>query len=116
MKITRLYCDSDGETHFEQRRIVLTDRGSIGMLSEQERATGVVFRTTPADYDYDWHCAPARQYVVMLEGSVELEVSDGEKRVLGQGEILLVEDTWGKGHRSRCPDGQVRRSLFITLD
>jgi quercetin dioxygenase-like cupin family protein len=116
MKITRLYCDSAGETHFEQREIHLADAGEIGMLSEKQPATGVVFRVTAPEYDYDWHCAPARQYVVMLEGAVELEASVGEKRVLEPGDILLVEDTWGKGHRSRNVEPKPRRSLFITLE
>lgn len=116
MKITRLYCDKSGETHFEDIEVELRDAGEIGRLSKREAATGVIFRTTGADYDYDWHCAPARQYVVMLEGRVEVEASDGEKRVLGPGEILLVEDTWGKGHRSRSLNGIPRRTLFITLD
>ena len=116
MKITRLYCDSSGETHFEDREVELRDAGEIGHLSEPRSAGAVIFRTTDADYDFDWHHAPARQYVVMLEGRVEVEASDGEKRVLGQGEILLVEDTWGKGHRSRSLDNMHRKSLFITLD
>ena len=116
MLITRLYCDDRGETHFEDREVELTDAGEIGRLSEKQPATGVIFRSTGADYDYDWHHAPARQYVVMLEGRVEIEAGDGEKRVLGPGEILLVEDTWGKGHRSRSLDGKPRRTLFVTLE
>ena len=116
MKITRLYCDKQGNTHFEDREIELKDEGEIGRLSDTEAATGVIFRSTGADYDYDWHHAPARQYVVMLEGRVEVEVSDGEKRIFAPGEILLVDDTWGKGHRSRSTDGAARRSLFILLD
>jgi hypothetical protein len=116
MKITRLYCDKDGETHFEDREVNLKDAGEIGRLSAPQLVGSVIFRTNDADYDYDWHNAPAVQYVVMLEGRVELEASDGEKRVLGAGEILLVEDTWGKGHRSRSLDNAQRKSLFITLE
>jgi hypothetical protein len=29
-------------------------------------------------------------------------VSDGEKRIVRAGDVLLVEDTTGKGHRNRC--------------
>lgn len=116
VKVTRLYCDNNGETHFEDVEMELKDAGRIGMLSDPVPSTGVIFRHTGGDYDYDWHNAPARQYVVMLDGRVELEASDGEKRVLGTGEILLVEDTWGRGHRSRSLDNEPRRSLFITLD
>jgi hypothetical protein len=49
-------------------------------------------------------------------GQVEIEVGDGSKRRLGPGDVLLAEDTSGRGHRSRAVDGQARTSLFITLD
>ena len=81
-----------------------------------EAATGVVFRETEGDYDYDFHNAPRRQYVINLDAAVEIEIGDGSKRVLGPGEILLAEDTTGRGHRSRAVDGKARRSIFITLD
>jgi hypothetical protein len=43
-------------------------------------------------------------------------VSDGEKRVLGPGEVFLVEDTHGKGHISRAVNNQLRHCIFVTLD
>jgi hypothetical protein len=49
-------------------------------------------------------------------GQVEFEVGDGSKRVLGAGDILLAEDTTGRGHLSRAMDGTTRVSLFIALD
>lgn len=114
-RITRLWSDSSGESHFEDIDVPLDDRGAIGWLSARQRAGEVSLRVTDADYDYDWHNAPARQYVVMLSGSVEIEASDGEVRRFGPGDVLLAEDTAGRGHRSRAVDG-VRRSMFITLD
>jgi hypothetical protein len=117
MKLTRVYSGDDGESHFEDLEIPLTQRGGpIGAISQLESATGVLFRETEGDYDYDFHNAPRRQYVINLDASVEIEVGDGTKRVLGPGEILLAEDTTGRGHISRAVDGKKRRSLFITLD
>ncbi|MCH8843736.1 MAG: hypothetical protein IID61_12300 [SAR324 cluster bacterium] len=116
MKIVRIYSDSDGESHFEDRDVPLRDRGLVGALSDKEPATGIVFRTTGPDYDYDWHNAPERQYVIMLQGEVEIETSDGTVRRLGAGDILLAEDTTGKGHRSRSVGTGPRQSVFVTLD
>ncbi len=48
-----------------------------------------------------WHTAPQRQYVMFLAGETEIEVSDGEKRIFKTGDVFLVEDTTGKGHRNR---------------
>ncbi len=116
MQITRLYTGPDGQSHFEDIELSLTDKGDIGRLSEKVNATGVIFRETTGDYNYRWHNAPCRQYVVMLDGEVEIEVGDGTKRLLGTGEILLAEDTTGQGHISRAVNGKPRKSLFITLD
>ncbi len=60
--------------------------------------------------------APERQYVIMLRGEVEIEASDGTVRRLGAGDILLAEDTTGKGHCSRSVGRETRQSVFVTLD
>lgn len=116
MKVTRVFAGPDGESHFGEVEIPLKDSGDIGRLSEIVPATGVLFRETGGDYDFDWHHAPRRQYVVLLDGEIEIETSDGEKRRFRGGEVVLVEDTTGRGHRSRSVDGKVRRSLFVALE
>lgn len=116
MRIVRLYTGADNRSHFEDLQVPLKDDGKIGFLSERVEATGIVFRETGGDYDYDFHTAPRRQYVVNLEGEVEIEVGDGTRRILRSGGILLAEDTAGQGHISRAVAGKARKSLFITLD
>ena len=115
MRITRVFTTPDGESHFEDVDVALHDNGEIGRLSEKMPADGVIFRETDPTYDYDWHHAPQRQYVVLLDGEIALEVSSGEARRFRGGDILLLEDTFGRGHRTRTVDGKVRRSIFITL-
>lgn len=116
MQITRITTDEHLVSRFETVDIPLTDAGTIGRLSEPTRCTGVIFRETSADYDFDWHPAPRRQYIVLLDGNIEITVGDGETRRFTGGDILLVEDTTGRGHRTRTTDGKQRRSIFITLD
>lgn len=115
-RITRVYASEDGESHFAELEVPLHDGGAIGRLSEALAARQVIFRENAPDYDYDWHCAPQRQLIVLLDGAIELEVSDGEKRSFRGGDVLLVEDTSGRGHRTRTTDGRTRRSLFIPLE
>ena len=43
-------------------------------------------------------------------------MGDGSRRVFGPGDLLLAEDTTGRGHVSRALDPEPRVSLFITLD
>ena len=117
MHVTRIFTGADDESHFEDIEIPLVDRGAIGSTSALLPATGLVLRETGADYSLDWHNAPRRQYVIMLSGGrVEIEVGDGSKRRLGPGDILLAEDTTGRGHISRALDEEPRISLFVTID
>lgn len=116
MTVVRIYTGPDNRSHFEDVQIPLQSTGKIGFISELMQATGIVFRETGGDYNYDFHTAPRRQYVVNLEGEVEIEVGDGSKRILRSGDVLLAEDTTGQGHISRAVAGKPRKSLFITLD
>lgn len=116
MTVTRIYSDPTGESHFEEIAINLVDAGAIGRLSAPQPVASVIFRENDPGYDYDWHTAPRRQYIVLLDGEIEIEVSTGEKRRFAAGQILLVEDTTGKGHRTRHTRPQRRRSLFIPLE
>jgi len=115
MKITRLYSDDNGETHFEDIDIPLQDNGDIGRLSDILPVKGMILRENPGNYFYDWHPAPRKQYIVMLEGLLEVLVSDGEQRSFSSGDILLIEDLEGRGHKSWVPDGKPRKSLFVTV-
>jgi uncharacterized cupin superfamily protein len=115
MLTTRITKTSDGGSQFETQEIELADEGEIGHLSEPYAVTSLVFRENEPGYDLDWHCAPRRQFVVLLDGEIEVEVTSGEKRRFRGGDILLVEDTTGLGHRTRSVDGRSRRSLFIPL-
>ena len=116
MRIHNLYVDDQGETHFRDVAVEWTREGPGGKMSDTLKATGVIFRQTPGSYDYDWHPAPRRQYIINLDAGVRITVNDGEVREIGPGEILLVEDTHGRGHISQAIAGQMRHSVFITLD
>ncbi|SEA14241.1 hypothetical protein [Proteiniphilum acetatigenes] len=115
MKVTRIYTDTNGDSRFEDIEILLFDRGEIGRLSENIGVKSLQFRTVPPDYDYDFHHAPQRQYIVLLDGGVEIETSLGEVRQFQTGEVLLVEDTTGKGHRTKNLEKKERTSIFIHL-
>lgn len=70
--------------------------GDIGSISDMIPSTGLMFRETPSSYNYSWHTAPRRQFIVNLDASVQVTVSSGEKRILKEGEVFFVEDTTGK--------------------
>lgn len=111
-----MFTGPDGQSHFEDIAVPLDDLGPMGAISRLWPGKGVQFREVGGDYNLDFHCAPRRQLVVNLTGSVEIEIGDGTKRVLGPGTILLADDTTGQGHISRNVDGRPRQCLFVHLD
>ena len=112
-KITRTYSDAYGDSHFEDITVPLKDSGPIGFLSEPEAVKDIIFRKVTEEYDYDFHNAPDRQYIALMDGEIEIETSLGAIRQFVPGDVLLVEDTTGKGHRSRNLKKAVRSSIFI---
>ena len=113
--ITRIYSDPNGESQFEELTIPLQESGEIGFLSEKISAKDIIFRKVKAHYDYDFHTAPQRQFIILLDGEIEIETSLNEKRIFKGGDILLVEDTEGKGHKTRNLLDTERKSVFITI-
>ena len=72
-RVTRVYTGDDGESHFEQFEIALSDLGAIGAMSKPSAAKSILFRETGAGYDLGFHNAPRRQYVTRRSIFVALE-------------------------------------------
>ena len=122
--ITRIFTGPDGLAHAEDIELNLNSRGATEML----KATGAEFsvrrptaganpRNTAASdaNDPGWHTGPARQFVITLSGSSEVEVSGGVHVMAGPGHINLIEDTTGKGHITRNFGPDDRIALTIPL-
>jgi uncharacterized cupin superfamily protein len=116
MRIHHLYEDSNGISHFRDIQVDWVEERHFSQLSARLPATGIIFRKTSGDYDLDWHNAPRRQYIINLDGGVQITASDGESRIIGAGEVLLVEDVSGKGHLSKAVGGKLRHSIFVPVD
>ncbi|NTS39908.1 hypothetical protein HRG84_03245 [Flavisolibacter sp. BT320] len=113
--VTRVFSDSNGDSRFEDMLIPMESAGEIGKLSAVLPANGLIFREVEPAYDYDFHTAPQKQFIILLDGAIEIETSLGEKRTFSAGEVLLLEDTTGKGHKTRNLQPVKRKSVFITL-
>lgn len=115
MHYTRIYSDSNGESHFERVEISLKDYGAVGFLSESMKVKILQFRENNGDYYWDYHNPPTRQFIILLDGTIEITTSLGEVRQFNAGEILLVEDMEGKGHKTENISKESRKSIFIQL-
>jgi len=112
MRITRIYADENGDSHFATGEVPLMDLRlfpelPLFQVTRLIGANPVKLFAVPAELSVaDWHTAPERQFTVSLNGWVEYETSGGDVRRFNPGEIVLVEDTTGRGHITRFDDGE----------
>ena len=119
-KYTRLFSDEQGESHFEDVEIEFASvdyaPGAPPLnLSATTKAKDFGFMQAPAGWSSDWHPSSARNFFVVLGGEWEVSASDGELRTFGVADVLLVEDTSGKGHRSRVLMDSVAVMLELSI-
>lgn len=110
MQYVRIYSDDAGESHFEDVELALAPLDFAPpappiRVSAFSPAAMYGFLSSPPGWYGDWHPTPRRQMLFYLAGEIEAETSDGEVRRFEAGSVTLVEDTAGKGHRSRVIGG-----------
>lgn len=102
----RIYTDSQGDSHFD----VVTVEQSLARaappaapfyVSEDGPASKYRFYTFEPGWISELHPAPTRQFLALLSGEVEMETTDGTVRRFGPGDLVLLEDTSGRGHVTR---------------
>jgi quercetin dioxygenase-like cupin family protein len=106
MKYERLYPDQNGETHFQRVELDLEEMdyrppAPLLFVSHATAASAIQFVRLPAGWEGKNITPPQQQYLICLQGQIEITSSGGAKRTVEPGETVLMEDTSGKGHRTR---------------
>lgn len=115
MKCTRLYTAADGTSAFEDLSFLLELDGpelSIACTSPK----GMLLNETRAGHRYDWHNAPQKQWVITLQGEIEVVLRNGVKKTFGAGSIILAEDTTGSGHATTVVSAVPWRCAYLPFD
>jgi hypothetical protein len=114
MRIHNLYTDAGGQSHFRDIEVEWVEEGRGSKFSNACRPPALSFaRPRPSTTSTG---TPRRQYIINLDTGVKITASDGESRVIGTGEVILVEDTIGKGHLSQHVEGRIRHSIFVSVE
>ena len=105
MKFTRLYCDSGTSSAFEDVNVSFSPAEFAPPAPPVDVAAAIpasahLFIRSDAGWFDPAHPAPARQFMVVLSGLLEVEAG-GEARRFSAGDVILVEDTDGPGHSTR---------------
>ena len=106
LQFSRLYADANGISHFGKIGIDFIPRAFAPpappfSISAFEHASQCGFLHLPGGWTGEMHPSPLRMWIFVLEGEMEFEAGDGEKRRISPGNALLLEDTTGPGHASR---------------
>ena len=107
----RIYTADDGNSHWEAISLEKTADWTSNLS-----ASHIVFREDPVGKFMDWHPAPRRQFVIILSGSLEIGFGDGTKKIFGQGDARLVEDTTGRGHTTAVHGSEPCVIATVPLD
>ena len=122
MKIKQIsiYADETGGSHFRDMDIEIHESiigpGIPPLGASSSFATQSAYLLTfPPGIQMDWHPAPGRLFHFFLAGQCEVTVSDGETRNFHQGDIVLAEDTTGKGHMTSNPGAVETLMVVVAL-
>lgn len=103
LSYTRLAVNQNGASYFvDEQQAWNVWPSNLAMITLTQESDSVkFFRAKPGWEMRELHYAPRRQYLLVLHGTIQIQASSGEIRQFAPGSILLVEDTYGEGHRTK---------------
>ena len=115
-----LYSDSAGVSHFKPGKLAFTQQQREGRVGGPlghalASAEGSMFLRLEPGAVEDWHTAPRKWFLIAVQGISEVTASDGEKRQLTPGMIMLMDDTTGKGHQTRALGKEAHVAVVIPV-
>ena len=121
MEIPTVCIDDNGGTFFQMTELALepanfTPPSPAGYWASRALdAMGVSVMRTPAGYVDEWHPAPYHVLTVVMTGTLRVETSDGDHRIINPGELFVNKDITGRGHRLAEVNGEAYDILLIQL-
>ena len=116
----RIHSDENGVSHFGDATMAFEMQdfappaSPLG-VSNALPAESVTFIHGPLGWDGEWHPTPRRQWAVVLSGRVEITTGDEEVRVFGPGDVVLLDDTSGRGHLTNVVSPEGVTAMMVPL-
>lgn len=117
-----LFTDTDGRARFRDEPLALGEGTPVTRLSALQASGGCQFRQSAVGFQSGFHCTTTPQWLVVLQGRMEIGLQDGSTRVFGPGECFYSNDTLPSGasfdaqlhgHRSRLLGDEPLVTLFV---
>jgi hypothetical protein len=113
-----LHGDESGETHLARLELAERDSyaGRVRSLSDIPATTMGMGEFLGRKPDVGVHQAPRRQFLVVLQGELEIVTTLGQQERLGPGDVLFADDAGSKGHISRDVGNEPLMLMAIGVD
>lgn len=115
----------DGRARFRDVVMPLGEGTPASRLSALAPSGGMQWRQSPPGFASDFHCTGTPQWLVVLQGRMEIGLQDGSTREFGPGECFHSNDTLPPGetfdptrhgHRSRQVGDEPLVTLFVRTE
>ena len=92
-----LFTDTDGRARFREESLDLPEGTPSSQLSALFPSEGYQLRHSPVGFRSSFHCTVTPQWVVILQGQMEIGLQDGSSRVFRPGDHFYSDDRLPEG-------------------
>jgi hypothetical protein len=92
-----LFTDTDGRARFREEPVELGEGTPASQLSALFSSGGYQLRQSPVGFRSQFHCTTTPQWVVILQGQMEIGLQDGASRIFKAGEHFYSDDKLPEG-------------------
>jgi hypothetical protein len=113
VKMYHLYSSADGSSHIEEINVPPSkpnSNGTLGLFSA--KAQGVSITAFKDGYDVPFHVLDRKNIVILLQGTLKLNIGDGKEYPLYPGVPIIGEDWTGRGHAAHC-EAKVKKRVCL---
>ena len=123
MSVVCITNDGDNPSYFGKRDIELNGDDQR-VLSEQIPAVNFRLRESPSSYVSGWHVAGDPTLLIILSGSISIELRDGQSKHFTSGDMFVAQDFIAKdkvfdserhGHRACVLGSEKLVALHLKL-
>ncbi len=120
--LVELFTDTDGRAKFRDRCIELNEGSPAAHLSPLTQGNGHQFRMSPVGFRSQFHCTATPQWLIVLQGAMEIGLQDGTSRIFRAGQCFYSNDTLPEGatfnnklhgHNSRQVGDEPLATVFV---
>jgi hypothetical protein len=120
LKLIRIAVDEKGCSYFDKSDVTMELKDFAPpaaplQASAFQPASQWGLLRLPVGWDGSWHPTPVQQLIICLAGQFEITVGDGRSRCFGPGEMVLLEDTEGRGHVTKVVGSEEVECLSVQL-